>query len=147
MLEWDRKATRAHVRKLGVNVKEGNTKKPRAGEKERGGAEVDKKEFPTLSRGIEGDGEDEDDTEKEDGEGESGDERGSGGQFSRRKMHNNSWRYEQEEEELVPGEGKYFNILPTKNTLVLMEHRAGRDRAGTGLCCHDEGAKRPTGET
>lgn len=117
MVEWDRKATRAHVRKLGV--KEGNTKKPRAGEKEGGGAGVDKKEFPTLSRDTEGDGEDEDDIEeggkgeKEDEEGESGGEHGSGEQFSRRKMHSNSWRYEQEEE-LAPGEGKYFDILPTK---------------------------------
>lgn len=108
------------MRKLGVNVKENNTKRPRAGEKEGSEARVDRKEFPTLSRGTGGGGEDGDDIEeggkgKEEGEeGESGSEDGSGEQFSRRKMHSNSWRYEQEEEELAPGEGKYFDILPTK---------------------------------
>ncbi|KAL0631741.1 hypothetical protein Q9L58_009394 [Maublancomyces gigas] len=118
--KWDRKATRAHVRKqLGAKVKEDDTKKqPRTGTKEEGGAGVEKKkkEYPTLSSGTGGDNENEDDSEEgegreEEGEGGEEDESGSehgggggGGQFSRRKMQNNAWRYEQEEEELAPGE-------------------------------------------
>lgn len=70
-----------------------------------------------MSRDTNGDSEDEDNNEEggegvrkegeEDEEGESGSEHGGGGgQFSRRKMHSNAWRYEQEKEELVPGEGE-----------------------------------------
>lgn len=70
-----------------------------------------------MSRGTDGDNEDEDSEEgggrekgeTKEGEGgeedESGSEHGGGGQFSRRKMHSNAWRYEQEGEELVLGEG------------------------------------------
>lgn len=146
------------MRKLGVKGKEDDTKKPGSGAKEGGGTGVDKKEFPTLSRGIGGSEDQEGDSKKEEegggGEKEEGEEEesggehgGGGGQFSRRKMHSNAWRYEQEEEELVPGEGEYFECLADDGAQALMEYRTGRTRAGTGLCCHDEGAKRPTGET
>lgn len=119
MVEWDRKATRAHVRKLKVKGKEDDTKKPRVGgnEKEGNSGVVNKQEFPKLPGGVD---EEEDDSEEEKGEeggkkegeeGESGDEEeGGGGQFSRRKMQSNAWRYEQEEEEPIPGEGEYLEI-------------------------------------
>lgn len=106
------------MKKLGVKVKEDNTKKPKVGVKEEAVAGVDKKEFPTLLKGTKGDNEDEDDTEEEekeeDEEGGSGGEHSNGGHFSKRKLHSNSWRYEQEEEELAPGEGEYFDISLTR---------------------------------
>lgn len=114
IVEWDRKATRAHVRKLKVKGKEDDTKKTKVGVgKDDSGGIVNKQEFPKLPGVLdedESDDSEEGEEQKEGEEGGSGDEHGGGGQFSRRKMQSNAWRYEQEEEELVPGEGEYLEI-------------------------------------
>lgn len=102
--KWDKKATRAHVRKLKSQGKEDDTKKPRGEKKEgeqAGTAGHNKQEFPKLPGAEEPESEDKD-SHDEDADGEGGGE--NGGQFSKRKMQNNAWRYEEEEGEPIPGE-------------------------------------------
>ncbi|KAI5849499.1 hypothetical protein DFP73DRAFT_296212 [Morchella snyderi] len=101
--KWDKKATRAHVRKLKSQGKEDDTKKSRGEKKEGeqpGTSVLNKQEFPKLPGTEEAELENKDSQDEEADE----DEDGEGGQFSKRKMQNNAWRYEKEEEEPVPGE-------------------------------------------
>lgn len=87
------------MKKLKAQGKEDDTKKPKVG---KGEGVTTKQDFPKLPNAVGSEGEDED---EEDDEGlEEGEEYG-GGQFSKRKMQDNAWRYGQEEEP-APGGGE-----------------------------------------
>ncbi|KAL7267628.1 hypothetical protein RUND412_009776 [Rhizina undulata] len=119
--KWDRKATRAHVRKLKAKGKEDDTKKPQGqgkrGDWKRGTEEV-AKESGESSDDYDEEREDEPEDANENGAslenkkavGEENNEKDEdkeperSGTFSRRKVQSNSWRYEEEDEEF-PAKG------------------------------------------
>lgn len=114
LTEWDRKATRAHERKLrdksgqagtsstkggGEKKSEGST---RANPVSEGRGDVETREETDIDKG---DGSEDGLGDNVSNESGSEDETGTGVSFSRRKLRSNTWRYEEPDEE-VPGEGK-----------------------------------------
>lgn len=129
--EWDKKAKKAHVRKLKSKGKEddtqkGNPRQPRGSVHNPPSSDCDSGESETEDEAEKEKPEEEGTRQKTLGEnttadptslaesGDGGDSHaGSGDGFSKRKVHSNAWRYEEEESEfpLTRGQPSDFGTM------------------------------------